>query len=129
MLGSLFKPFIFLKTPVPKDIQSPELDLFLTALEGRGEMFMTKVRVHTKETLGKILQKEIEIPYDFSSRERTLIEYCQDTETNISELSDDFDQETYTLIFYRLCFSLGRELLKKDDEERAQILLGKIQKS
>lgn len=90
---------------------------------------MTKVRVHTKETLGKILQKEIEIPYDFSSRERTLIEYCQDTETNISELSDDFDQETYTLIFYRLCFSLGRELLKKDDEERAQILLGKIQKS
>ena len=121
--GSLFKPFIFLKTPVPTDIQSPELDLFLAALEGRGEMFMTKVRVHTKETLGKILRKELEIPYDFTSRERTLIEYCQKTGENISELSGDFDRETYTLIFYRLCFSLGRELLRKEDEEYAKLLL------
>jgi hypothetical protein len=126
--GSLFKKFIFLKTPVPADIQSPELDLFLAALEGRGEMFITKVRVHTKEMLGRILRKEAEIPYDFTSRERTLIEYCQETGSNISELTEEFDCETYTLIFYRLCFSLGRELLKQEDTEHAQILLEKIQK-
>jgi hypothetical protein len=128
VLGSLFRPFIFLKTPVPKDIQSPELDLFLSALEGRGEIFMAKVRVNTKEALSKILHGETEIPHDFTSRERTLIEYCQKTGTNISELTDDFDRETYTLIFYRLCFTIGHELLKQEDTEYARLLLEKILK-
>ena len=91
-------------------------------------MFTTKVRVHTKEILAKILRKEIEVPYDFSARERTLIEYCQETGKNISELEDEFDRETYTLIFYRLCFSIGRELLKQEDSESAKILLEKIQR-
>jgi len=129
VLGSLFKPFIFLKTPIPADIQSPELDLFLSALEGRGETFMAKVRVNSKETLSKILHGEIEIPYDFSPREKTLVDYCKETGKNISELTDEFDRETYTLIFYRLCFAIGRDLLRQEDHELAQELVEKIKKS
>ena len=128
MSGSLFKPFIFLKTPVPEAIRSPELDLFLSALDGRDDVFMAKVRVTTKEALGKILRGEQDMPHDFTVREQALIEYCQKTGTNISELTDEFDGETYTLIFYRLCFAIGKQLLQQEDNEYARSLLEKILK-